>query len=361
MPNPIVDCDVHAAVPDMAALMPYLDAYWREMVGVRALDRLNFALTSYPPGAPINCRPDWKPDKGLPGSDVELVRAHVFGQAGVTHAILNCLHGAQAFHSEDMAAVFCRAINQWLADTWLDRDPRFSASIVVPAQSPALAVEEIKRCAADHRFVQVLMLVSQELTLGRRYYWPIYETCAALGLPVGIHAGSTNRYAPTPIGWHSYHLEDYVAQALAFEAQLQSLIAEGVFAKYPELTVVCIESGLSWLPGYVWRADKTWRGVRAEVPWVKQAPSALLRRHVRFTTQPIDALDEAAEIERLVEILGADDLFLFASDYPHWRYDGDAALPAGLAPALARKIVCDTPLATYPRLKATADTMETTP
>jgi hypothetical protein len=31
----------------------------------------------------------------------------------------------------------------WLQEEWLDRDDRLRASIVVPAQSPHLAVEEI--------------------------------------------------------------------------------------------------------------------------------------------------------------------------------------------------------------------------
>ena len=55
-----IDCDLHPAVPGMQVLLPYLDDYWREMVSVRALDRLNLILTSYPQNAPLSCRPDWK-------------------------------------------------------------------------------------------------------------------------------------------------------------------------------------------------------------------------------------------------------------------------------------------------------------
>ena len=54
-----IDCDLHPAVPGMSVLMPYLDDYWREMVSVRALDRLNLNLTSYPQNSPLSCRPDW--------------------------------------------------------------------------------------------------------------------------------------------------------------------------------------------------------------------------------------------------------------------------------------------------------------
>ena len=49
-----------------------------------------------------------------------------------------------------------------------------------------------------------------------------------------------------------------------------------------------MESGFMWLPAFLWRANKTWRGVRSEVPWVKRPPADIIRDHVRFTVQPID-------------------------------------------------------------------------
>ena len=38
-----------------------------------------------------------------------------------------------------------------------------------------------------------------------------------------------------------------------------------------------MESGVSWLPAFMWRANKTWRGVRVEVPWVEREPAAIIR------------------------------------------------------------------------------------
>ena len=55
-------------------------------------------------------------------------------------------------------------------------------------------------------------------------------------------------------------------QPHAFQAHLLSLVHEGVFAKFPTLTVVLIEAGFTWLPQFLWRANKTWRAMRAEVP-----------------------------------------------------------------------------------------------
>jgi uncharacterized protein len=346
-----VDCDLHPAVPGMNVLLPYLDDYWREMASVRALDRLNLSLTSYPQNSPLSCRPDWKLDGAAkPGSSLEAMQQHVLDRYQPRYGILNCLYGAQVFHSEDMAAAFCRATNDWIRDHWLNRDARLRASIVIPAHNTELAVAEIDRRADDFRFVQVLMLASGETTLGRRHLWPIYERAERLGLAIGIHAGSAYRYAPTAAGWPSYYVEDYVAQSAAFESQLQSMISEGVFAKFPGLKVVAIESGLTWLSGFIWRADKTWKGVRAEVPWVTRAPSEIIRNNVRFTVQPIDAPDECDAIRRLVDHLKSDELFLFSTDYPHWQFDGDDVLPDGLPDSLFRKIVAENALATYARL-----------
>jgi predicted TIM-barrel fold metal-dependent hydrolase len=354
-----IDCDLHPSVPSMGVLLPYLDDYWREMVSVRALDRLNLSLTSYPQNAAISCRPDWALDSGAkPGTSLKAMQEHVLDRYRPRYGLLNCLYGALVFHSEDLAAAFCRATNDWIRDEWLSRDSRLRASIMIAAHNTELAVAEIERRADDFRFVQVLMLVSGETTLGRRQLWPIYRLAERLELPIGVHAGSAYRYAPTPIGWPSYYVEDYIAQSAAFENQLQSMIAEGVFAKFPQLKVVAIESGLTWLSGYVWRSDKTWKGVRAEVPWVTRPPSEIIRDHVRFTVQPIDAADEREAILRLSDHLKSDELFLFSTDYPHWQFDGDAALPSGIPDAMFRKIISENALATYPRLSKADRAME---
>jgi predicted TIM-barrel fold metal-dependent hydrolase len=345
-----IDCDVHVAVPNMRVLVPYLDDYWREAVLSRGIDRINMTLAGQPPNAPLFARPDWKPKAGLPGSDLDALRTQLLEPFGTRHAILNCLYGAQALHSEDMAAALCGAVNEWLAREWLDRDPRLRASITLPIQSAPLSVAEMERRAADRRFVQVLIPVMGELTLGRRYYWPIYEAAERLGLAVGIHAGSSYRHAPTSIGWPSYVLEDYVAQSAAFETTLLGLVIEGVFAKFPALKVVCLESGFTWLPPFLWRANKTWKGTRAETPWVKEPPAEIIRRHVRFTIQPIDAPAEGGELERIVEQLGSERLLLFASDYPHWQFEGLDALPRALSGPLAKRVLSENALETYVRL-----------
>jgi predicted TIM-barrel fold metal-dependent hydrolase len=345
-----IDCDVHVAVPAIRSLLPYMSRAWREMITSRGTDGLE--LASYPPGAPLSCRPDWRLATGKPGTDLAQLQQQALDGFGTRAAIINCLHGGQAVHSEDLAQALCRAVNDWLVEEWLNREPRLRASIVVPMQNPGYAADEIERCARDKRFVQVQLLAAGEMLLGRRYYWPIYEAALKHDLPIGIHAGSALRHAPTSNGWPSHFVQDYVGQTAAFEAQLLSLMGEGVFNHFPDLRVVLIESGVTWLSAFLWRAIKSWRGLRSETPWFTRSPAELVRQHVRLTAQPFDA-PGAAEVERILEHIDGDHMLLFATDFPHWHFDGPYALPPGLSPELVHRLAVNNPLATYPRLQET--------
>jgi predicted TIM-barrel fold metal-dependent hydrolase len=346
-----IDCDVHPSVPSLAALFPYLEPHWREMAIVRGMDELN--SISYPDNSPLTCRPDWRPATGKPAADIDRVRREALDPFGTSIAIANCLFGVQLLFSEDLAAGFARAVNNWMVKEWLDREPRLRASIVVAPQNPELAVEEIERCAKDHRFVQILLLAMGATPLGKRSHWPIYAAAERHNLPIGIHAGSAYHNPPTPVGWPSFYTEDYVAQAQAFQTQLTSLICEGVFNRFPTLKVVLLESGFTWLPAHLWRLTKYWRGLRMEIPWVDRSPADIVRSNVRLSLQPVDGPPSAESLNRLLDHMQSDQLLLFSTDYPHWQFDGTAALPDGLPADLVRKIMRENPLETYPRLLET--------
>lgn len=347
-----VDCDLHPAPPSVAALLPYLDEYWRDQLVDRHIAKYSFNLTSYPPNSPLSARPDWRQGPGLPGGDLDTIRRQALDPFGSRFAICNVLHGAIALFNEDMAMALCSAVNDWVAKELLDREPRLRASILVPAHNPERMVAEINRVAGDRRFVQVLVLAMGEHLLGRRPYWPIYAAAEQHGLAIGIHAGSTYQHSPMASGWPAHRVEDYVAQSAAFESQLLSFLAEGVFQQFASLRVVLIESGFTWLPNLLWRTAKSWRGMRAEVPWIDRSPAEIIREHVRVTLQPVDApRGDKAVLLRTLEHIGSDRMLLFSTDYPHWQFEGDDVLPDGLSGEAARRILIDNPLETYPRLQ----------
>ena len=343
-----IDCDVHPNVPGLKALLPYMEPYWADTLVQRGMHELD--SIAYPNNAPLTARGDWRPSSGKPAATLEQLQSELLDPFGIDIAILNCLYGVQLPFSEDMGAAYARAVNDWIAKEWLDRDPRLRASIQIPIQSAELAVNEIERLAPDNRFVQVMTLVAGETMLGRRHHWPIYKAAARHNLPIAIHAGSSYRHPPTAVGWPSYYIEDYTNQATTFQSQLASLIAEGVFKEIPDLKVVMLESGVTWLPGFLWRFKKYWRGLTMEIPWVDRPPAEIVRDHVRFSLTPFDGPPEAKDVARVFEHLESDELVLFSTDYPHWQFDGDDPLPAGLSDEQIRKILIDNPRQTYARL-----------
>jgi len=345
-----IDCDVHPTVTGNDVLLPYLETYWRDSVEERGMGSLESA--AYPPNAPLTARSDFRGANGYAATAAGELAAQVCDRWGASHAILNCLYGVQLIFNEDMARAFTSALNDWIAKEWLDRDPRLRASIVIPMQNVEYAVDEIERLAGDRRFVQVLVLAMQETPLGRRHHWPIFAAAERHGLPLGIHAGSNYRNPVTSLGWPTSYVEDYTSQSQGFQSQVASLITEGVFAKYPKLKVVLIESGCSWLPGFLWRLSKFWRGARTEVPWVDRSPSEIVRDNFRLTLQPFDGPSDPDDVERIVEHLRSDDMLLFSSDFPHWQFDGDERMPNGIPEGLRRKILVENPLATYDRLNS---------
>src|ERR1700743_3537809 len=74
-----IDCDIHPAVGGTrTTLLPYLDDHWKEQVVSRAIHGLD--LTSYPPNMPLSGRPDWRPEHGKPGSDLQMLQRGAFDQ-----------------------------------------------------------------------------------------------------------------------------------------------------------------------------------------------------------------------------------------------------------------------------------------
>ena len=54
----------------------------------------------------------------------------------------------------------------------------------------------------------------------------------------------------------------------------------------------------------------------------------------------------------MIDHLRSDAILLYASDFPHWQFDGDETVPATIPAGLRRKILVENPLATYDRLQS---------
>jgi len=336
----LIDCDFHNELDSIKDLYPYLSQRWR--------DHLDTYGARGAPGAYyprfMDHREDARPPSGRrSGSEVAHSRKDFLDPYNIAYATLIPLTPAGRQMNPELDAALATAVNDWQVYEWLDQEPRLRASMVVPFEYPDLAVKEIERRANDTRFVQVQFTGRPHEPMGRHKYWPIYEACARQGLAVMSHAFGSNGNPITGSGWASFYLEDHVGPAQAMQANVISMVSEGVFETFPTLKLVSVENGFAWVPSLMWRMDNAWSLLKSEVPHLRRAPSEYIREHLYLTTQPVEEPHRPEQFLQLLEQLG--DMvnhILFASDYPHWDSDNpDFAIPSYVPEPMKQRIYYD--------------------
>lgn len=338
----IVDCDIHEGTKGREDLFPYLPKVYRDQISDFGV---GFGGLSYPSIAKGATRHDlWKDEKTHPGTDIERVR-EFFDEYGVDCGILTGgPYGAVATPDADFAAAYCRAFNDWQIETWISADERLRGSIHIAPQDPLLAVQEINRLGNHPKIVQVMLPAGARMPYGNRFYHPIWEAAERHGLVVCVHpaaegAGINN--PPTAAGYCTYYPEMRAAWAQIAQAHLASLIYEGVFAKFPGLKFLFIEHDTFWVPGLMWRMDADWKGLRFRVPWVDKKPSEYVRSNVRFGSQPVPEPPKPSDLLTHLAWMHADEIMVYASDFPHWDMDLPTKILQNVPLELKRRIFGD--------------------
>jgi uncharacterized protein len=335
----VIDCDVHAVVPDTAALEPYLDEHWREVLATTQFS--GPTDQAHPPNLATSLGDFDALDGAAPGTTLRGLQAQALDPLGTDLAIVTCDYAVESVRNPDAAAALARAVNDWLVAEWLERDPRLRAALVAPTGVPAMAAEEVRRVGGHPGFVAVHLPVRSAMPYGNRAWWPLLDAIAEADLVAQLHFGGSSGLPPTASGWPSTWIEEHVDMASAFQSQLLSLVVEGTFDRLPALRVALLEAGFAWLPAFLWRADKGWRGLRREVPWMTKAPSAYVREHVKVGLQPVDGPPDPAQLAQVVDQLGAPGMLMFSTDYPHRHPGALHGLPDGLPEALRAAILDD--------------------
>jgi uncharacterized protein len=359
----LVDCDVHPITKKgLGELRPFLSRAAQRRLGLD--ERRDLTTTGHREAVSIPrnmlyvnqagvLRDDARaPDGSAPGADPAFTARQLLDANGIDRAVLigGEVLGLGAMPDPDAAAMIASAYNRWLATTWFDADDRYRGYLVVGAQDPLLAAQEIRRAAEDERFVGVLLPLTGIL-MGQRHYYPIYEAAHEVGVPVAVHPNSGEGIfrtsPPMAGGTPTYYVEWHSGLSQVFQANLISLVCHGVFERFPNLKVILTEGGLGWLPDVMWRLDKNVKGLRDEVPWVRRLPSEYIVDHVRFTTQPLPEPKRRNHLHVLCEIARADRTLMFSSDYPHWDFDDPRHALASLPPAIRQRVSSDNAVETY--------------
>ncbi|MDT8862970.1 amidohydrolase [Alkalihalobacillus sp. MEB130] len=337
----LIDTDVHNSMADPKELLPFLPKVWHQQwleggVGTEGAKTFT-SIGLY--------RKDADPAEGVkPASDPHFLLEHHIKNNQIDYAILTgtpVMNAISLVYDPDYGSVLARALNDWTVEHWLKVSPHYKGSIHVNVSDPEAAVKEINRMASHPDMVQIIMSSASRLPLGQRFYHPIYEAAERNGLPVAIHPGNEGlgpTPPPTPAGYPTRFMEWENILPLNFMGQVNSLVCEGVFEKFPHLKFVAVEGGISWLPHLMWRMDKNYKALRDTVPWLKRLPSEYIKDHIYLTTQPIEEPADPQHLVQIFQMCGAENMVMFSSDYPHYDNDNPKLTLAAFPKEMKEKI-----------------------
>ena len=348
----IFDVDVHTTFRRAADLAPYMPARYKQRLLETGVGDSPATFYSTAGG---NREDAVAPDGSPPGTNAAFVAQQLLDPYDVEYCVCsgNGILGLGTIPDADYAAALARAHNDWTINDWLPREPRFLGAIVVAQQDPLQAAAEIERVGQHPRMVEVIMSSGNVTPFGQRRYDPMYRAAEALGLPVAIHPGTEGRSITTPptsVGYPARRVEWHTNLEMNYMAHAVSFISEGVFVKFPALTVMLLEGGVSWVAPLMWRMDADWKLLRSEVPHLAEPPTFYFKRNIRLSSQPIE---EPPNVQQLVDawsLVEADKIVLFSSDYPHWDSDDPfAAIPKQFPEEWRRRIYRENARALFAR------------
>jgi predicted TIM-barrel fold metal-dependent hydrolase len=342
----LIDTDVHESPVSAEDMRPFLPEHFQSVLYAAG------QWTPYPPVATppqAGARAEWVDESGRGGLEPELLVRHLFEEERVTTAILCGTWLTPMQSSIEAACAVARAYNDWQIEHWLNFDKRLRGSVHIVADDPEEAAKEIDRVAKHSQIVQVRLPTVTNRQYGDPRYRPIYEAAIRNDLPIALHHGG---HTKTVLGWPLNHLEwQTVAAPQAGMNQIMSIIVNGTFDRYPELKVVMLETGVTWLPWFNWRLDHQYREARIEIPWVKKLPSEHMRDHVRIATQPMGDCSPS-QFAELAKEMEAEHMYLFSTDYPHYNADSvETTIPKSLG-EFGERVRWRNAVEFYPRLDA---------
>lgn len=340
----VIDTYLFVNMPDDSEITRRLPSGWREYLGTERFQPTSFPIsisTSLPLQNPLGqTLPAATPATGgFPGSDLgqtleQHLDSHGIGRALVCH---DRCRSVAVLSNSGLSLAVVRASNDWMREVVLAADERLFGTLILPIQSPSESVKEIQRIAADPKWAAVTISANGlGRPLGHPLYHPIYEAAAEAGLPVLIDAAIDTpvEVATGPASWAVTTFTDlYALSSQSPSTHLVSMIGQGVFELWPQLTVFMVGAGVAWITPLLWRFDADYKAFRRDAPALTKLPSEYVAQNVRIGTYPIDRFKEPHKLQdylRAEPVL--EDVLCYASGYPTWDCDSpadvDQLLPA---------------------------------
>ena len=219
---------------------------------------------------------------------------------------------------EELTQAYLRAYNRWIVDFCANSNGRLIPIAQLSLGDPAAAEEELRRAGRDGvKGVFVPPFAMTRRALGHRDHHRVFAAAQELGLPVGIHPtfepkwAAPGRFGEVTSGRFAFFLNVIAPDAVRHA--FTSLFQYGVFALFPELRVVVLESGASWIGYWLDRMDAVYASPQGMLvrKLLEEKPSFYFRRQCWISGDP----DETT-LSAVIPLVG-EDRFFWASDFPH--------------------------------------------
>jgi aminocarboxymuconate-semialdehyde decarboxylase len=197
----------------------------------------------------------------------------------------------------------CIAFNDALSAAHRKHPSRIYGFATLPMQNPSLALAELERASKLPGIRGVYMAtVVRDRDLSDHSFWPVYERCQALGLPIFLHPMMVNNER-----MKQYYLINLLGNPFETAIAASHLIYGGVLDAFPQLEVSLPHAGGA-LPILRGRLDQGWL-TRAECKHLPRPPSEYL---ARFTYDTISYNTDI--LADLVQLVGAERIMM-GTDY----------------------------------------------
>ena len=163
-------------------------------------------------------------------------RLKVMDQSGVTMHALSLTQPMVYWATPAFGLKLSQAFNDACSALHLKYPERFVGLAMLPMQAPELAAEEAAR-AAKLPGIRGAYMSTHVLgkNLDEKMFWPVYEKCEALGLPIFLHP--TNTLGADRM--RSYYLRNFLGNPYETGIAAASLMFGGVMDAFRSSTWCC--------------------------------------------------------------------------------------------------------------------------
>jgi predicted TIM-barrel fold metal-dependent hydrolase len=170
-----------------------------------------------------------------------------------------------------------------------------------------------------------------------------------MGLPIVLEAwaDATGDGMNSPVigGYPTTYAEYRSFSWHSHMAHTSSLVIGGVFNRFPDLRVLLIGGGATWLPGHMWRLDYWYKkNARREAQWLTKLPSEYCIDHIRLGTYEIETPRPELLAKALRGVAGIERMLLYASCYPNIDADDPGEAATRLPDSWQRRVFADNPI-----------------